>query len=229
VVNLNEHVAVITGAGGALGSHVTQAFLKAGARVIGISRNTAASSGDYRAIAADLTTAEGATSAIEAAKNVHGRIDSLIHLVGGYAGGVKLPEADAGAFDEMFDVNVRSAFHIVRAVLPLMQGRRYGRVVLTASRAAIEASPGSALYAASKAALVSLARSAAAEYADSGITVNAVLPGTLDTPGNRAGMPTADFSKWINPDDVAEMMVLLASHAGASINGAAIPIYGAAV
>ncbi len=196
--------------------------------MIGISRTAAAQPGNYRGIAGELTSPGAASAAMESAIGIHGRVDSLIHLVGGYAGGRKLAEETPASFDSLFDLNVRSAFHVLRAVLPLMRRNGHGRIVLTASRAAVEPSPGSALYAASKAALVSLARSAGAEYADSAITVNAVLPGTLDTPANRAAMPDADFSKWVNPDHVAGLMVFLASSAGSSITGAAIPVYGLA-
>lgn len=107
-----------------------------------------------------------------------------------------------------------------------MRAAGHGRVVLIASRSAVEPSPGSAIYVASKAALVSLVRSAAAEYGKFGITVNIVLPGTLDTPANRAAMPDADFSKWVNLEDVAQLTLLLASAARTSINGSAIPVYG---
>ena len=226
MADLHQHVAVITGASGALGEWVTKAILEAGARVVGIAREAKSSSGNIRWVAGDLTSANGASAALEAAHDVHKRIDSLIHLAGGFAGGKALAETEPDAFDAMFDVNVRSAFLAIRAAVPRMRAGGGGRIVLTASRAALEPAPQAALYAASKAALVSLARTVAAEEAKHGITANAVLPGTMDTDKNRAAMPGADFSRWVKPADVAALMVHLVSPAGAAITGAAIPVLG---
>jgi NAD(P)-dependent dehydrogenase (short-subunit alcohol dehydrogenase family) len=226
MADLHQHVAVITGASGALGEWVSKAFLEAGARLVGIARQTKASSENIRWVAGDLTSPGGASEAIEAAHGVHKRIDSLIHLTGAFAGGKAFADTEPEAFDAMFDVNVRSAFLAIRAAVPHMRAAGAGRIVLTASRAALEPAPQAALYAASKAALVSLARTAAAEEAKHGITVNAVLPGTMDTDKNRAAMPGADFSKWVKPADVAALMVHLVSPAGAAITGAAIPVLG---
>jgi NAD(P)-dependent dehydrogenase (short-subunit alcohol dehydrogenase family) len=226
MADLYQHVAVITGASGALGEWVTKAFLKAGAQVVGIARESRPPSANIRWVAGDLTSASGASAALDAAQGVHNRIDSLIHLAGGFSGGKVLADTEPEAFDAMFDANVRSAFLAIRAVIPHMRASGGGRIVLTASRAALEPAPQAALYAASKAALVSLARTVAAEEAKYGITANAVLPGTMDTDKNRAAMPSADFSKWVKPADVAALMVHLVSPAGAAITGAAIPVLG---
>jgi NAD(P)-dependent dehydrogenase (short-subunit alcohol dehydrogenase family) len=220
MANLNGHVAAITGVSGDLGGWVRQAFVAAGADVVGIAR------GDDAEIRADLSSADAAISALKAAHAVHGRLDSLIHLVGGFAGGVELADDTPATFDAMFDVNVRSAFYAIRAATPLMRAAGQGRMVLVASRAAIEPSSHAALYGASKAALVSLTRSVAAENRQHGITANVVMPGTMDMPKNRTAMPGADFSKWVKPSQVAEVIVFLASSAAESISGAAIPIFG---
>jgi len=220
--DLNGHVAAITGISGDLGRSVKQAFLDAGAKVVGIARNNSE-------VSADLSSADSAINAMKAAHAVHGRLDSLIHLVGGFAGGVELADDIPATFDAMFDLNVRSAFYTIRAVTPLMRAAGQGRLVLVASRAAIEPSPHAALYGASKAALVALTRSVAAENRQHGITANVVMPGTMDMPKNRAAMPAADFSKWVQPSRVAEVIVFLASSAAGSINGAAIPIFGSDV
>jgi NAD(P)-dependent dehydrogenase (short-subunit alcohol dehydrogenase family) len=222
MANLNGHVAAITGVSGDLGGWVKQAFLDAGADVVGIARSNAE-------ISADLSSADSAITAMKAAHAVHGRIDSLIHLVGGFAGGVELADEAPATFDTMFDVNVRSAFYAIRAVTPLMRAAGQGRMVLVASRAAAEPSPHAALYGASKAALVALTRSVAAENRQHRITVNAVMPGTMDMPKNRAAMPKADYSKWVKPSQVAEVIVFLASSAAESISGAAIPVFGSDV
>jgi len=218
MADLANHVAVITGASGALGEWVTKAFLGAGARVIGIGRS--------EKIEADLSSADSAQAALQQAHSIHGQIDSLIHLVGGFAGGVDLADESPATFDAMFDTNVRTTFNVIRAVIPIMRRANHGSIVLTASRSAVEPSPNSALYGAAKAAVISLARSAAAENSKFGITVNAVMPGTMDTAKNRAAMPAADYSTWVKPSQVAELMVFLASPAAQSITGAAIPILG---
>jgi NAD(P)-dependent dehydrogenase (short-subunit alcohol dehydrogenase family) len=222
MANLNGHVAAITGVSGDLGVWVRQAFIAAGAEVVGIARHKAE-------IEADLSSADSTITAMKAAHAVHGRLDSLIHLVGGFAGGAELADEGPAAFDAMFDVNVRSAFYAIRGVTPLMRAAGQGRIVLVASRAAIEPSPHAALYGASKAALVALTRSVAAENRQHRITANVVMPGTMDMPKNRAAMPTADYSKWVKPSQVADVIVFLASSAADSISGASIPIFGSDV
>ena len=136
-------------------------------------------------------------------------IDVLVQLVGGYAGGKSVVDSDDAAFDQMMNVNVRTSFHMFRAVLPLMRAQGSGRILAIGSRAAVEPSPKIGLYGASKAALVSLVRGVAAENADHKITANVILPGTMDTPANRAAMPSANFSQWVPPAQVASLLVHL--------------------
>src|SRR5215469_16208911 len=121
MADFHKHVAVITGASGALGEWVTKAFLEAGAHVVGIAREAKSSSGDIRWVSGDLTSANGVSAALEAANGVHKRIDSLIHLAGGFAGGKALSETEPDEFDAMFNVNVRSAFLAIRAAVPRMR------------------------------------------------------------------------------------------------------------
>jgi NAD(P)-dependent dehydrogenase (short-subunit alcohol dehydrogenase family) len=223
MADLNGHVAAITGVSGDLGGSVRKAFLAAAAVVVGIGRSAS------NEIKADLSSGDSAIAAMKAAHAVHGRLDSLIHLVGSFAGGVELADEAPATFDAMFDVNVRSAFYAIRAVTPLMCSAGQGRMVLVASRAAVEPSPHAALYGASKAALVALTRSVAAENRQHRITANVVMPGTMDMPKNRAAMPKADYSKWVKPSQVADVIVFLASSAAESISGAAIPIFGSDV
>ena len=225
---LEERVVVITGATGGLGTAVTAAFLDAGAKVAAVDRMAGGKEAaeNFVAIAADLTTQDGAKNVAWSVIEQWGRIDVVVELVGGYAGGKTVADSDDAAFDQMMNLNVRTAFHMFRAVLPLMRAENHGRILAIGSRAAVEPAPMSALYAASKAALVSLVRSIAAENADHKITANVILPGTMDTPGNRAAMPKADFTQWVPPSHVASMLVHLASDEAATINGAVIPIYG---
>jgi NAD(P)-dependent dehydrogenase (short-subunit alcohol dehydrogenase family) len=126
----------------------------------------------------------------------------------------------------MWNVNFRSTVLIVNAVLPQMRTQGAGRIVATGSRAAVEPSPGSAAYGASKAAVVSLIRSIAAENGEAGISANVVLPGTMDTAANRKAMAGADFSKWVRTEQVAQLILSLTSKDLSQVSGAAIPIYG---
>jgi NAD(P)-dependent dehydrogenase (short-subunit alcohol dehydrogenase family) len=126
----------------------------------------------------------------------------------------------------MFDMNVNTAFHVLRAVIPQMRKTGGGRVIAVGSRAALEPGAGVGAYSASKAALVSLIRTVALENKDAGITANVILPGTMDTPANRKAIPNADVSKWVQPASVASLITWLAGDTGKDVNGAVIPIYG---
>lgn len=226
---LDNKIVLITGAKGGLGTFVTQAFLDAGATVLGVSRsiaNTDFPHPRFVAMPAELSNGEAARSLASGAVNAHGRIDVLVHLVGGFAGGKSVAETDDVTLDRMLDLNLKSAFHIARAVVPHMRRQGSGRILAIGSRAAAEPGAGAGAYSAAKAALVSLIRTLAAENKDLGITANVILPGTIDTPANRAADPSADFSKWVQPSQVAGMLVYLASDAASDVSGAVIPIYG---
>ena len=136
--------------------------------------------------------------------------------------------ADTGdaTFSRMFDMNVNSTFHILRAVIPLMRTARSGRIVAIGSRAAEDPGAMVGAYSSSKAALVSLMRTVAIENKDVGITANVILPGTIDTAANRAVMPGADVSKWVKPESIASLIVWLAGDAASDVTGAVIPVYG---
>ena len=226
---LEGKVAIITGATGGLGTSVTAAFLEAGARVAAVDRSARQEANDsFVSVAADLSTPAGATSAVDAVIARWGRVDILVHLIGGFAGGTSIADADDATFDRMMNLNLRTAFYMFRAVVPRMRAQGSGRILAIGSRSAVEPSPESGLYAASKAALVSVVRTVAAENADRGIGANVILPGTMDTPANRASMPTANFSQWVPPVQVAAMLVHLAGDGASAITGAVIPIYGSA-
>src|SRR5207244_2452490 len=155
-----------------------------------------------------------------------GRIDALVHVMGGFAGGTRVDETDDAVFEKMLDLNYRAAFYIARAILPQMRQQGSGRILAVASRQAVEPAAMVGAYSASKAAMVALIRTIALENKSQGITANTVLPATMDTPRNRTD-PNADRSRWVQPSQVAALLVHLASDAGAQITGAAIPVYGA--
>ncbi len=217
---------LITGANGGLGTQVCQEFLTSGARVIGVSREwkTAA---PFRTISVDVSTAEGCESMVTQALE-HGPLDALVHLVGGFAGGSGVAETSDETWDKMMNINLRTAFCCIRAALKPMQAAGRGRIVAVGTRMAVEPAPNFAAYAVSKAALVALIKNVAAEGQKFGVTANVVLPSTIDTPPNRAAMPKADFSSWVNPESIAKLLVFLVSDAAADTSGAVIPIYGRA-
>jgi NAD(P)-dependent dehydrogenase (short-subunit alcohol dehydrogenase family) len=226
---LNGKVVLITGASGGLGRSVTNAFLNAGARVAGTApgiRQADFPHPEFAAFPGEVNTSEAARLLVAQAVQTWGHPDVLVHLVGGFAGGATVAETDDSTLDRMLDINLRVAFHFVRAVLPGMQARNSGRILAIGSRAAIAPQPGVGAYAASKAALVSLIQTVALENKDRGIAANVILPGTMDTPANRRAMPDADFSRWVPPSQVADLLVHLASDQASAISGAVIPIPG---
>jgi NAD(P)-dependent dehydrogenase (short-subunit alcohol dehydrogenase family) len=228
-MDLQGRVILITGAKGGLGTFVTNSFLEAGARVFGVSRSIADSDfphPNFSAVAAELSDGERARQVVENVVGKAGRIDGLVHLVGAFAGGHSVAETDDATLDKMLDLNLRSAFHMIRAILPIMRAQGAGRIVGIGSKAAAEPAALAGVYGASKAALVSLIRTIARENVDRNVSANVVLPGTMDTPANRAAMPTADYSKWVHPGQVAKLLVHLASDQASQISGAVIPIYG---
>jgi NAD(P)-dependent dehydrogenase (short-subunit alcohol dehydrogenase family) len=226
---MSARVAVVTGADGGLGEHVTNALLDGGFTVVGISRKIRQDSFDhphFTALPAKLDSLDAAKNATETILSHFGKIDVLAHLVGGFAGGQTVADMDDATFQRMFDSNLFSAFHTIRAVLPHMRKAGSGCIIAIGSRAAENPGATVGAYSASKAALVSLIRTVAIENKDAGITANVILPGTMDTPANRAAMPGADTTQWVQPASVASLIVWLASDAGKDVTGAAIPVYG---
>jgi NAD(P)-dependent dehydrogenase (short-subunit alcohol dehydrogenase family) len=225
----DNRVVLVTGAKGGLGTAVTQAFLAAGAMVAGSSKSIQDAdfpNPRFAAIPADLTVARSARQLVDATVSRFGKIDALVHVMGGFAGGQPIPETDDETWDLMMNLNLRAAFNVLRVVIPPMRRAGRGRIVAISSRQAVEPAANLSAYNSSKAALVALVRTAALENADAGITANTILPGTMNTEANRKSSPEADPSKWVQTDQVARIAAFLASDAGAEITGAAIPVYG---
>jgi NAD(P)-dependent dehydrogenase (short-subunit alcohol dehydrogenase family) len=225
-------IALVTGANGGLGVHVTKALLNTGFTVAGLSPKIQQSDFDnpnFIAFPATLNSLDEAKQAVASLIARCGKIDVLAHLVGGFTGGQTIAETDDTTWQRMFDANLNSTFHILRAVIPSMRKAGAGRIIAIGSRQAEEPAPGIGAYSASKAALVSLIKTVALENKDAGITANVILPGTMDTPSNRKAMPGADTLQWVQPASVAELIVLLAGDAGKDMTGAAIPVYGRAL
>jgi NAD(P)-dependent dehydrogenase (short-subunit alcohol dehydrogenase family) len=226
---MSEKLALVTGANGGLGTHVTKALLDAGFAVVGLAPKVQQSDFEhpnFTALPASLDTLAAAKKAADTVIARFGKIEVLAHLVGGFAGGQTVADTDDATLRRMFDMNLNSAFHILRAVIPHMRKAGAGRIIAIGSRAAENPGPAVGAYSASKAALVSLIRTVALENKDAGITANVILPGTMDTPANRKDMPGADRSGWVQPASVASLIVWLAGDAGKDVTGAAIPVYG---
>lgn len=225
-------LALVTGANGGLGTHVTQGLLDAGFTVIGLAPKIQQSDFDhpnFTALVAALDSLDAANKAVDTVIARFGKIDVLAHLVGGFAGGQTVADTDDATFQRMLDMNLNSAFHILRAVIPHMRKAGGGRIIGISSRSAEAPAATVGAYSASKAAFSSLMRTVALENKDAGITANVILPGTMDTPGNRKAMPGADTSQWVQPATVASLIVWLASEAAKDVTGAAIPVYGRAL
>jgi NAD(P)-dependent dehydrogenase (short-subunit alcohol dehydrogenase family) len=224
-------VVLITGASGGLGAAVTRAFSEAGARIAAVSRSApppAAAEAGLLEISADLTQPEEAARTAAAVRARFGRLDVLLHLMGGFDGGTPVGQTADRVWNRMLDLNLNSAFYMARAVLPAMLEAGNGRIVAIGSRTAVEPTATLSAYGASKAALVSLIRTIALEIKRSGVTANVVLPSVIDTPANRAAEPGGDFSRWVKPASIARLLLWLASDDAADVNGAVIPIYGRA-
>jgi len=231
-----SHIALVTGATGALGAVVAHHALAAGYRVVITGRRQSAldelltdlgaDASQVMAIAADLTESEQVAGLVERVQTAWGAFQVLLNCAGGYRGGKRLAEVTDKSWDLMRNMNLRSAFIVSRAVLPGMVASGWGRIILVGSKAAVEPGARVAGYNVSKAGLVALAKSIAADYGSQGITANAILPSIIDTPNNRQMMPKGDPTKWVTPEEIAETMLFLARNDMRSINGALIPMYG---
>jgi NAD(P)-dependent dehydrogenase (short-subunit alcohol dehydrogenase family) len=232
----SEHVILVAGGTGGLGRAVSLAFLEEGGKVVVTYRKqeelnalkTAAGAHADRLaeFAVDVTDEAAVRQLVEKILAQHSRLDVLVNAVGGYAGGTKLWELETKVFDQMMALNLRSGYALSRAVVRAMLKKGQGAIVNVASKAAIDHAAGAAAYAASKSAAVALLDSMAADLKGSGIRVNSILPSIIDTEANRKAMPTADFSKWPKPADIARVILFLCSDDAKVIHGAAIPVYG---
>jgi len=232
----SEKVVLVAGGTGGLGRAVSLAFLEEGATVVVTYRKqeeldalkvaAGAHAAQLAGFAVDVTDEAAVRQLVEKILAQHGRLDVLVNAVGGYAGGTKLWELETKVFDQMMALNLRSGYALSRAAVRAMLKKGQGAIVNVASKAAIDHAAGAAAYAASKSAAVALLDSLAADLKGSGIRVNSILPSIIDTEANRKAMPTADFSKWPKPEDIARVILFLCSDDARVIHGAAIPVYG---
>ncbi|MBN1218502.1 MAG: SDR family oxidoreductase [Anaerolineae bacterium] len=228
-----DKVTLISGATGGLGQAVSLVFHEAGARIvlIGTRREpleTLAGTFDPNRtlpVAANLIELVEAERVVTTTLERFGRVDILLNLAGGFAGGQPVSQSPTDELNRMLDINLRTTYNLSRAAVKPMMAQKWGRIINTGSRDSLRGRANYSAYAISKAAVLRLTESMAAEVQDYGITVNAILPGTIDTEANRQSIPNADFSKWIKPATIAQTLLFLAGE-NTAINGAAIPLYG---
>src|SRR5260221_4353586 len=226
---MSDRVVLITGAKGGLGSFVTQRFLATGATVVGASRSISREDlplPNFFALPVDFTKAAAVNSAIGSVVDRHRRLDVLVHVVGAFAGGKSVAETDDATWEQMRDLNLTSAFYVLRAAIPHLRKSGNGRIIGIGSLTAVEPHAGLGAYVTFKSALATLVRTVALENKDARLTANLILPGTMDTPANRKAMPAADPSKWVQPGAVADLALLLAEDRAAQVTGTVIPIDG---
>jgi len=229
---MNEQVVVITGGRGNLGRAVARAFAAAGSRVAVIDHgavpegDAAKASDRYLPVGGiDLTQSAHAEHAMQAILSKFGRIDVLVNIAGGFRWQT-LAEGDISGWDQMYDINLKTAVTASKAALAGILKSDSGRIINIGAGAAAKAAAGMGAYAASKSGVLRLTESLSEEVKDRGVTVNAVLPGIIDTPQNRKEMPQADTSRWVPPEAIADVVVFLASAGARAITGAAIPVFG---
>lgn len=226
---MKDKVVFVTGANGGLGTSVTNAFLRQEARVIGASLHIKAADfpqPNFEALALDFSRLDEIKRGVAKIVERYGRLDVLVHVLGGFAGGPSIAETTDEMWERMQNINLTAAFQVFRETIPHLRKSGSGRLIAIGSLTAAQAHANLGAYVTFKAALAMLVQTVALENADAGLAANVILPGTMDTPGNRKSMPDADFSKWAKTDDVAELVLSLADEEARHLTGLAIPIEG---
>jgi NAD(P)-dependent dehydrogenase (short-subunit alcohol dehydrogenase family) len=228
-MNLSGKVLVVTGSDGALGQAVAITLSGYGAKLALVEHAQASAvahpKGALHYGGVDLTQENAARSVMERVVKEAGRLDGLINVAGGFRF-EKLAAGTLDSWDAMYRLNLRTAVAACQAALPYLLQAGGGRIVNVGAMGAVKAAAGMGAYAASKAGVAKLTEALAAELKDKGITVNAILPSTLDTPKNRLDMPQADFARWVTPAEAAEVIAFLVSDEARAVTGALIPVVG---
>lgn len=235
MINLDGKTAIITGGTGGLGKDVVKLFLERNCNVIStyiiddqIDKFVYLRE-EYKSkvifAKADVTKEEQIKKLVDKAKEIYGKVDILINLVGGFTSS-KVAETDLESFDKMINVNLKSCFVCTKQVLPHFIENNSGKIVNIAAKPAVKSYSGVGAYGASKAGVVALTETVADEVKNYNINVNAIIPGTIDTAQNRIDMKDADFSKWVKPEELAQIILFLVSEQSKPISGAVIPALG---
>ena len=235
-MNDRGRVALVTGASGALGGALARRLLDEGERVALFDREARRLERDFpelrsaperaRGFSVDLADAAAVTRSVAEAIAVFGRIDAAFNIAGAFRGGTSVEATTEADWQLLLDANFRSTLHVCRAVVPILRAQGGGVIVNVGSKASLGGDAGVSAYAVAKTAVLRLTESLAAEVKRDGVRVNCVLPGTIDTPANRAAMPDADPSGWVPLEALVDAILFLASPAARAVNGAALPVFG---
>ena len=233
--DFSNRIVLITGGTGALGRAITKAFITSGATVISsyiVDREVDQLGAQIKSIVhlikADLGKEEEVKKLISSILDKYDQIDILVNVVGGYIGGKSVTELDEKDWDLMMNMNLKSAFLISKNVIPQMISSKSGKIVYVSSRTGLKSTGYDSAYAASKSGLIRLVESLSEEVKELHINVNCIMPSTIDTEANRIAMPDADHTRWVKPQDLANIVLFLCSEDAKAITGAAIPTYGLA-
>jgi NAD(P)-dependent dehydrogenase (short-subunit alcohol dehydrogenase family) len=224
---------LVAGGTGALGSAVVRDLLEAGHPVTATwvverererTERELSGLGELELVEADLFDPAAVEDAVTGVKG----LGAVVNLVGGYAGGKSVHELELEEFERMLHLNLRPAFLLAHAAMPILAERGGGAFVAVSARAAVKPFAGAAGYITAKAGVLALVQALDVEYRDAGVRCNAVLPSVIDTRANRESMPDADHSRWVPPGQIAAVVRFLISDDSAPVSGAAVPVYGRA-
>ncbi len=231
--DLDGSVVMVTGASGALGSSIVERFAAAGATVAAVDVVAPGSDDaqldpetEYEFYEADLTDEADVERVVDRIIDDHGRLDHLCNIAGTWRGGSPIDETPVEEFDLLFDVNLKTMFLTSKHAIPHLRETE-GAIVSVSARSSLEGGEGDGPYRASKASIRLLTETIAEENVGT-VRANAIMPSVIDTPMNREMMPDADHGKWVDPADIAEVVLFLCSDGAGVTSGAAIPVYGEA-
>ena len=230
---MTGQVVMITGAAGTLGKAVAAAFAGAGAKLVlvdiaakGLEAAYGAESDSKLPLVVDLADRKAIDGALAAAKKKFGAIQVVCNIAGGFNMGPAVHETTDDFWNHLMNLNAGSVLNVSRAVVPDMIAAKYGKIVNIGAMGGVTGKGNMAAYSASKSVVHRLTESLSAELREHGINVNCVQPSIIDGPANRADMPNADFSRWVSPADLAEVILFLASDKAKAIHGASLPVVG---
>lgn len=234
--DFKDRVIVVTGSAGNLGNAIAKSFLRKNGIVCGIDHRKGrmedleyfpTKEGKFYPFEeVNVTDKMDMAAIVEEIHDQVGIIDILVNTVGGFSMGESVHELSDQMWRRMMDLNVHSFLSTTSAIVPAMIENKGGKVISIGAKAALRGSASTGAYSAAKAALLRLTESMSDELKEHNIQVNCILPGTIDTPENRKAMPNSDFSKWVSPEQLADVILFLSSPLADAITGAAIPVYG---